>query len=571
MSFKHRRGVTAQLAVFLCALLALFCVPVAHADPSVAETLEVSGSVDEDGTLHVNQKLTFADAAPDITQRIENTLPAYDYANYVFDIFDVSATADGTDLGAEVSEDEGYTVIQVSGSKAGKKPIEISYSVRGAAFKGERVEGSDPLTTVNWRVVQGLSVGAKKVTGEVSTGRALVADVDCQAGAPAALVSCDTFAASTYQSRYPSFTNRALGAGQVVQLEFKLKESIVKPNEVLEEEWTLDRAFSANMPYSLVALAVALAGAGALLLLHWHRGRDNNRDTEPALIAEFSPVAEGQVSFMLHEAVRPGMIGTLLDEQVDPVDVTATILDLAQRGHLLITELPREREFASTEWRLDRLEGSDHLLDYERELLDAIVPAGAAPVRLSALPKTISDSIEGVQDKLYEEVVKQGWFKSRPDQVRSGFQTVGVVTLIISLVTLGLLVAFTKYGLTGIAFVGFAIGLLFLAQVMPRRSAKGSAILRGLDLLSLQLQTQSTQMFGDDELKEYSKVLPYSVVLGSQDRWVNAFGKADDDPGVADPNDIDWYHGPANWQLQDLPASLDNFVTTLEGRLYSRG
>lgn len=571
MSFKHRRGVTAQLAVFLCALLALFCVPVAHADPSVAETLEVSGSVDEDGTLHVNQKLTFADAAPDITQRIENTLPAYDYANYVFEIFDVSATADGTDLGAEVSEDEGYTVIQVSGSKAGKKPIEISYSVRGAAFKGERVEGSDPLTTVNWRVVQGLSVGAKKVTGEVSTGRALVADVDCQAGAPAALVSCDTFAASTYQSRYPSFTNRDLGAGQVVQLEFKLKESIVKPNEVLEEEWTLDRAFSANMPYSLVALAVALAGAGALLLLHWHRGRDNNRDTEPALIAEFSPVAEGQVSFMLHEAVRPGMIGTLLDEQVDPVDVTATILDLAQRGHLLITELPREREFASTEWRLDRLEGSDHLLDYERELLDAIVPAGAAPVRLSALPKTISDSIEGVQDKLYEEVVKQGWFKSRPDQVRSGFQTVGVVTLIISLVTLGLLVAFTKYGLTGIAFVGFAIGLLFLAQVMPRRSAKGSAILRGLDLLSLQLQTQSTQMFGDDELKEYSKVLPYSVVLGSQDRWVNAFGKADDDPGVADPNDIDWYHGPANWQLQDLPASLDNFVTTLEGRLYSRG
>lgn len=106
---------------------------------------------------------------------------------------------------------------------------------------------------------------------------------------------------------------------------------------------------------------------------------------------------------------------------------------------------------------------------------------------------------------------------------------------------------------------------------MPRRSAKGSAILRGLDLLSLQLQTQSTQMFGDDELKEYSKVLPYSVVLGSQNRWVNAFGKADDDPGVADPNDIDWYHGPANWQLQDLPASLDNFVTTLEGRLYSRG
>lgn len=570
MPVNFRRGLIVQLLA-LCAALTFFCAPTASAEPSTAETLEVSGSVDEDGTLHVTQKLTFSDAAPEITQRIENTRPAFDYSSYVFEIFDVTATADGNDLGAQVSEEDGYTVVKVNGSKAGKKPVEISYSVRGAALKGERVEGTDPLTLVDWRVVQGLSVGAREVSGEISTGRALAADVDCQAGAPAALVSCETFAASTYQSPYPTFTNGALGAGQVIQLQFKVSETAIKPNQVIEEDWTLDRAFSTNMPYSGVALAAALLGAGGLLLLYWQRGRDNAKDVEPALIASFAPVAEGRVSFELHEAVRPGMIGTLVDESVDPVDITASLLDLAQRGHLLITELPRESEFTGTEWRLERQEGGDVLLDYERALLEAIVPAEGAPVRLSSLPKTISEFIEDVQDKLYNQVVSQGWFKTRPDQVRNNFQRAGVITLIVSLVTLVGLTIFTKFGLAGIAFVGFALGLLLIAQIMPRRSAKGSAILSGLDLLSLQLQTQPTNMFGDRALDEYSKILPYAVVLGSQERWVNAFGKSDDDPGIPDSTDIDWYHGPENWQLQDLPASLDNFVTTLEGRLYSRG
>ena len=55
--------------------------------------------------------------------------------------------------------------------------------------------------------------------------------------------------------------------------------------------------------------------------------------------------------------VRPGEIGTLVDERVDPIDVTATLLDLAVRGHLLITELPRESAYARTEWELSRRVG----------------------------------------------------------------------------------------------------------------------------------------------------------------------------------------------------------------------
>ena len=45
---------------------------------------------------------------------------------------------------------------------------------------------------------------------------------------------------------------------------------------------------------------------------------------------------------------------------------------------------------------------------------------------------------------------------------------------------------------------------------------------------------------------------------------------ATDTDGVPDPTDLDWYHGPDDWQLADLPDSLRNFVQTTEGGLLKR-
>ncbi|MDN5727120.1 MAG: DUF2207 domain-containing protein, partial [Propionibacteriales bacterium] len=68
---------------------------------------------------------------------------------------------------------------------------------------------------------------------------------------------------------------------------------------------------------------------------------------------------------------------------------------------------------------------------------------------------------------------------------------------------------------------------------------------------------------------ELSEVLPYAIVLGGADRWLDAFAAADEDED-ADPTDLDWYHGPQNWHLRDLPDSLRNFITTVSGRLFTR-
>jgi len=50
-------------------------------------------------------------------------------------------------------------------------------------------------------------------------------------------------------------------------------------------------------------------------------------------------------------------------------------------------------------------------------------------------------------------------------------------------------------------------------------------------------------------------------VLGGWERWLQVLVENDDDVGVPDPTDLSWYHAPDDWHLQQLPASLDAFVT----------
>jgi len=71
------------------------------------------------------------------------------------------------------------------------------------------------------------------------------------------------------------------------------------------------------------------------------------------------------------------------------------------------------------------------------------------------------------------------------------------------------------------------------------------------------------------ELRELSELLPYAIVLGGADRWLDAIVASDTDEH-ADPDDLPWYQGPPNWHLRDLPNSLRNFVTTVSGSLFAR-
>ena len=211
----------------------------------------------------------------------------------------------------------------------------------------------------------------------------------------------------------------------------------------------------------------------------------------------------------------------------------------------------------------------DDLRPFERALLDAVAPAGESTL-VSELGSKVRDSVHLVQSELYDEMVDNGWFQRRPDAIRNRWTRAALVGLIAAVVITVILVIFTPFGLLGIALILLALGLMFIGQEMPARTPQGSALLAGLGALRSDLLSVPTdRMPPGRELSELSEVLPYAVVLGGAERWLDAIVAADDDD-EPDSEDLSWYHGPADWQLADLPHSLRNFIITVNGTLFSR-
>jgi hypothetical protein len=418
-------------------------------------------------------------------------------------------------------------------------------------------------------MLQGLSASVAEFTATVQIPTQF-SYIKCIAGSPNSTVPCNFAAAGTEGSQIPTFRDGPRGEGEVVTIDIGFPPGGIASNEVIEYKWTLARAFSAKPLPLALSLGLLALGAVALYGLHRRAGVDISPDGQVSKVGEFVPTGAGQSEFRVVDDIRPGHVGTVADERVDPIDITATLVDLAVRGHLVITELPRESEFTRSDWEIKRVDGApDGLRPFEQQLLDGIASPGGS-VRVSDLASRVQESVGGVQNALYDEMVSNGWYERRPDDTRNRWTQLALAALIISVVVTGVLAAFTTFGLVGLALIVVSLGLVFVAQEMPSRTAKGAALLGGLGALRSDLLSHPTnQMPPGRELGEISEVLPYAIVLGGVDRWLDAIVASDVDEHP-DSYDLSWYHGPENWHMRDLPDSMRNFVTVVSGSLFSR-
>ena len=555
-----------RLLAGLLLLVAVFAgssAPRAFAAEAVAR-YTVAGSISPDGSLAVTATITFDGAAPSsLVQRFATTREVMDDREYVFQLHDIKATVGGQPLNAAVTQEATQTVVTLP-TQGVTAPVVLSYTVTGAAIKEATGQ-----TTVSWPMLQGLSLPVHLFNATI-TVPTMIESVQCKAGPPVSPGVCAFWGGGTDDYPNPTFTDGPRGAGEIVEPIVRFPAGTVAANEQIRELWTLGRAFSTEpLPLALALIVLALGGLG-FWALHRRIGRDAAGGGEQTLVADFHPVGPGEAEFRVLNGVRPGQVGTLVDERVDPVDVTATLIDLAVRGHLRFTELPRSSTYAQGEWTLTRLAGGDELRRYEKTLLDAVAPDGGEPVAVASLPEVVGGVIGTVQDQLYDDVVQLGWFAQRPDQTRNSWFKGGLIFFVASVIATMLLAAFTSFGLLGLALIVVSLLVIFLGQEMPARSSKGVAILNGLGLLRAQLLGHPTdQMPKGRELHELSEVLPYAVVLGGYQRWLTALVDADGDPDP-DSTDLNWYHAPDDWQLADLPASLNRLITTIQGKLFAR-
>jgi len=556
---RQRLAAIAVLALGLLALLA----PTAWAADSV-KTYAVAATINVDGTVAVTATMTFDGGAPDvIAQRLTTVTRTSDNMEYRYRITDITAVAGSKTLAVVSTVGARSTTLSIPSAGA-TDPIVLSYVVHGAAIATD-----GDTTTIEWPLLQGLNLPVATFDATVAVP-ALFTMIDCAAGAPETPGTCTYYGGGTHDSPSPFFHDEGRSAGDVVVAIVRFPTSAVAVNQDLREVWTLDRAFSAEpLPLGIAAGLLVLGGL-ALWVAHRRLGSDAGAGLPPTPVAEFHPIGPGQSEFRVLDGIRPGEVGTLVDERVDPIDVTATLLDLSVRGHLRITEMAPESPHAPTDWTFSRLTSSDPLAAYEHTLLDAVAPVQGDPVKVSNLAGSVGSAIGKIQSELYDEVVDRGWFARRPDATRNRWSLIGWVSLGAAVVITVLLAAFTRFGLTGLALVALALGVLFVSQEMPARTASGTAILGGLDALRGSLLTHPVDTLPAGRgLSQLSSILPYAIVVGGKDRWLQAVASADDD-AEDDSTDLDWYHGPEGWQLKDLGASLANFVTTVQGTLFSR-
>jgi hypothetical protein len=526
-----------------------------------AARLEIDVALTLEGRASVSQTLDFEGAAPEtLTQEIVSLVDQGDSVRAEFVISDISASAGDQPLEVAVESKDGRQILSLATGRS-TQPITLRYTVSGAT-----AAAADGSVRFAWDALQGLSVGVAQVSGRL-TLPAVADDYICDSGQPGAMTTCATYTGGVHGSSNMDFTDTERQAGDVLTVGAVFPPGSVQITERVSQSWSLGRALSLGWPQVGAAVGVVVVG-GLLLFGFFRRRRAGLVAPAPQTVASFETDSDGNIAFVVTDQIRPGLVGTLADESVDPADILASLLDLAVRGHLRITELPRESVYAVPDWLLTRHQGGDELAEYERQLLEAVAPVDAA-TRVSDLVQVVAASIGGMQQSLYKQVIADGWFSRLPG-VRSKWSPLVWVGLGLSVLATAGLMLWTSWGLVGLALVTVSLLSLLTVQDQPVRTPAGAAVVAGLSALSAELHSVPTdRLRPGHELADVSAVLPYAVVLGGWERWLPALAAPESEFG-SQTVALDWYQAPEDWHLSDLPYSLKSFITVVIGALSSR-
>jgi uncharacterized protein (TIGR04222 family) len=490
---------------------------------------------------------------------------------------DVVSVASPTAPDRYVTEDAGggRTRIRIGDPDitiTGRHSYEIVYRIRGG------LNGFDDHDELYWNAIGadwGVVIGSSRVTVEAP---APVMQVACFAGPDGSNLPCDRAASRGSTSRFVQGRLWPYSAFTVVVAIPPGSVDAVGP--ILEERLTPITAIGAS-PTTVggaIGLGVLLiGGVGALL---WTRGRDvaflgsqvdqvmGGTPGHEARVGLGDADAEAPVEFAPPEELRPGQIGTLVDEHANTLDVTATIVDLAVRGYLRIEEIPKTWFLGKPDWQLVRLPPPEDpeatLLQYERTLLSKLFSTGDE-VLLSDLKNTFAASLRAVQEAMYRDAVQRGWFRERPDKVRARWTGIGVFALVLSGAATFVLATQLRLGLLGIPLVLASLLLLVGARRMPARTAKGTALVRRVRGFQVVIEKAETHMSRwAEEAGVFTRYLPFAIVFGCTERWAKAFESI----GAGQP-DTSWYVSSRPFVYHEFASSLDGFTVSTSGTIAS--
>jgi len=221
----------------------------------------------------------------------------------------------------------------------------------------------------------------------------------------------------------------------------------------------------------------------------------------------------------------PLQVGTIMDEKVDPADISAEIIYLATKGFLRIERIPDSGIFKRDDYELTKLKSSFELeADFDRLLFNGIFGDDKVK-RISKLKNKFYPSLNGILKASYKSLVDQGYFPRSPKKIRH-------IYMLLPMILLGIVFGFghnSPNSLLLVLSLGISAAIVIcFSFFMPVKTHKG--VLTKEYILGLkdylQVAEKDRLEFHNAPKKDpqkFERLLPYAMVLGVEKEWAQQF------------------------------------------------
>jgi uncharacterized membrane protein YgcG len=451
---------------------------------------------------------------------------------------------------------------------SGKQVYRIEYTLRGA------LNGFDDQDQLYWNVIGEWPVPIEHVALALRLPGEATVQTLCFQGRLGSTQPCEHEGTREGTATFES-TRQLFAREQLTIVAGWPAGVVAHPRPILEDPLTVGDLFALDAwEWGGMAVVAALTVIG-LAAAWWRFGRDRAYKTLYYLTNDPTegrrPLFGGRdivIEYLPPENLRPAQMGVILDESADTLDVTATIIDLAVRKHLRITEIPKKGWFGSRDWKLEKLENEDDgMLPWEKLLYDAIFNDRTSWTKVSTMKEKFYVHLANVKRELYADAMAKQWFRMKPETAKWTWRAVGVGVIVLGAALAGALGLFAGRLLIGVPVALGGLFLLLGAGIMPARTAAGSEALRRVLGFRLYVATaeQRLQEF-NEQANIFARYLPYAMVFGCVDKWAKAFEKLGMKP---DEQTAGWYRGVTPFAPAAFATEMHSFSNSISSAMTS--
>ncbi len=259
--------------------------------------------------------------------------------------------------------------------------------------------------------------------------------------------------------------------------------------------------------------------------------------------------------------ISPAEAGTLVDDRIDPRDITSTIVDLAVRGYLKIEEVEdKGLLFTRRDYVFHLRKPRDQWNDtqaHERVMLNHLFSEGDS-IALSSLKNRFYVAIPVIRQDVLAALKRKGMYAVDPaDATKLVILAVVVIAVPFVLIQWAGWLSFFDSPIVAVFAVAITAVIVFLfGRQMPATTSLGART--RVSVLGFQ---EFMNRVDADRLKRmppdtFEKYLPFAMALGVEHHWAAAFAGIIKDPPT-------WYVGPVYGPGMFNPIYFTNSMHTM--------